>query len=72
MYSKYLDLDLDQSHLQCDFAVVIDIKNPKYLLQILLWSPIGHDVENYHKLTKVNVAVLKIRCLVINCLMTLL
>ena len=60
-----------QSHLQCDFAVVIDIKNPKYLLQILLWSPIGHDVENYHKLTKVNVSILKIRWLVINCFMTL-
>ena len=66
-----IDLDLDQPHLQCDFAVVIDIKNPKYLLQILLGSPIGHDVENYHKLTKVNVSILKIRCLVINCLMTL-
>ena len=60
LYNKYLDLDRDQPHLQCDFAVVIDIKNPKYLLQILLWSPIGHDVENYHKLTKVNVSILKI------------
>ena len=67
--NKYLDLNYP--HLQCDFPVVIDIKNPKYLLQILLWSPIGHDVENYHKLTKVNVSILKIRCLVINCLMTL-
>ena len=41
------------------------------MLQVLLWSPIGHDVENYHKLTKVNVSILKIRLLVINCLMTL-
>ena len=50
---------IDNLHLKSNFAVVIDVKNPKYLLKILLWSSIGHDVEHYHELPEVNVSVLQ-------------
>ena len=46
-------------HLQSYLPVVIDVKHPEYLLEILLRGAVGHDVEHYHELPKVNVSILQ-------------
>lgn len=45
--------------LQTDEAVIVDVKHFEYLFQVVLWSPVGHDVKYNHKFSKIDVTILE-------------
>ena len=50
---------MSPSYLQCYCSVVINVKDTKNLLEILLGRPVGHDVEDNHELAEVDVSILQ-------------
>ena len=42
-----------KSHLESYSSIIVNVENPKYLLEIFLWCTIGHYVENDHELAEV-------------------
>jgi len=43
---------------QRDCPVIVNVEDTEYLLEILLWRTIGHDIQDNHELTEVDVAIL--------------
>ena len=50
---------MSPSYLQCYCSVVINVKDTKNLLEILLGRPVGHDVEDNHELAEVDMSILQ-------------
>ena len=45
-------------YLQTYGAIVVDVKYPENLLEVLLRTPVGHDIQNNHEFPEVNMTVL--------------
>ena len=46
-------------YLQTYGAIVVDVKYPENLLEVLLRTPVGHDIQNNHEFPEVNMTVLR-------------
>ena len=56
LLNKYLKNTL--KYLQTYGTVIVYVKHPENLLEVLLWTPVGHDIQNNHEFPEVNMTVL--------------
>ena len=47
------------AYLQTYGAIVVDVKYSENLLEVLLRTPVGHDIQNNHEFPEVNMTVLQ-------------
>ena len=45
-------------YLQTYRTVIVYVKHPENLLEVLLWTPVGHDIQNNHEFPEVDMTVL--------------
>ena len=56
--NQYWEVLRNVKYLQTYGTVVVYVKHPEYLLEVLLRTPVGHDIENNHEFPEVNMTIL--------------